>query len=203
MSVVLPAKHIDTEGHIQWTDEPEKQSTFAAAAFKNLNDTEPDSKRGSADHGYRRAASLFANADMRNRNGPHTVFVPRDGAFESLTPVQRDILGNPDTDRKQAIAQAVAHQHMVSGFVTDGFMAGSTEEHVATLPTFDSDINLRILAPRVAKEFLPAGAKLDVPIVQLLNKNGTVLKTVSARRVMPDPDNTDRQFIVVDGVLAV
>jgi len=183
MSVVLPAKHIDTEGHIQWTDEPEKQSTFAAAAFKNLNDTEPDSKRGSA--------------------GPHTVFVPRDGAFESLTPVQRDILGNPDTDRKQAIAQAVAHQHMVSGFVTDGFMAGSTEEHVATLPTFDSDINLRILAPRVAKEFLPAGAKLDVPIVQLLNKNGTVLKTVSARRVMPDPDNTDRQFIVVDGVLAV
>jgi len=184
------------DGVIVLRPENESADSFAGGAFTKL-------KAEDSGHGYNKSRTFFANAKITPQEGTHTVFLFRDSAYDKLKSLERDTMEKVDTEAGLSLVQSIAKQHIVSGFVTDDFLQGKTDAREVTLRTLDDQMSVRILAPRIARSQLPATMKADDPIVQLLNRKGKPIKTVTARRSITDPNNPARQMIVVDDVLAV
>lgn len=190
------------EGAILWNDDETAESgqgSTAQASLTALGEIET-ARKGKASEGRRfdHMKRLFGMAELEELETPHTIVAFRDSGYDALAPNLKESL-HAETERAKARTATVMASHVLDGYVSDDFLDGSTGEREAVFDTLDPEAKMRILPPRVPKSLLPAGARVEEPILRLETPAGKLLKQTTARRTFDrtSPNDPFQQVIVV------
>lgn len=190
-------------GGILWEDEDlqEAEGNFAHAALTSLGGLE-NKRRGGVGRAFEHMKRLLAGSEVEAPDYPHTLIAFRDSGYEALKDHEKKSM-DLDTERGKATATAVMSQHYLEEYVPTDFIDGKTDAHEMLIPTLADDLFVRILPPRVPKDNLPAGARVEEPIIILETARGTIVKQTTARRTYEkNSDGNFQQIIVVPEPLA-
>ena len=193
------------EGAINWEGSGAQgaEATHARASLTKLSSTEK--RRTDAEPGRRfdHMQRLLAGAEVTEPNYEHTLVVFRDSGFNALKQHEKNSM-NFEDERGMEIAQMVMGNHYLDGYVTKEFLDGEAEEHEAVFDTLGGGEEvIRILAPRVPLSSLPAGARVEEPVIRLETAAGKILKHTTVRRAYEkNPDDPFQKLLVVNEPLA-
>jgi hypothetical protein len=204
----------ENAGAIIWEEDDVEASegNLAQAALSALSAREvkyAERKRVSASgRVFDEFKKLFAGAELPEPEHEHSVIAVRDAGIHALQPHERESM-NVDTERGKRTAQTVIAQHILMAPVSDEFLRGEMPEREATIATMDPETGgpsqtrfVQILPPRVPKHLLPAGEKLEKPIVRLITDTGALVKQTTVSSTFKLPQSLHQTFLVVGEPLA-
>ena len=180
------------DGAISMTGVETGGLSFAQAGLEVIGNQD---KRGDPGRLFTRMKSMFAGSEFESPQGDHTLIAVRDSGFSSLGKDQQARL---DPEKHPETARAILDRHHLTGYVSESFLNGE-EASSMTLPTLDPTVHAVIFAPRIPKSQLPAGARLEEPIIQMVNsRSGMPIKQLPIRASKKNQNYPGQKILVVN-----